>query len=837
MSTDGNAGVLAPERAGSLLLEMATTSFDEVIEIDLVRGRVRSLRHAQGKYFVPVPDGPFESTFRYSADYMIHPDDREEYLRFHDVGTLYERLEASEIPGVLRASFRYKLLDGGWLRAEETLVGGARHGMPEGVIYALVANQETEEEQAFRRGTSSERNDLTGLLWEEEFFEQAEEVLRRHPSGWCMIAIDLEHFKLFNEWYGRQQGDLLLAIIGAKLKKVEIETGGLACYLGQDDFALLAPRDREMIERLFDDIHELITDYGTSVGFMPAFGVSEADADGAPMDLYDRAALAARHAKENYHTRIRSFTPAMYEQTEREYHILSDFQKALKDRELFIQLQPQCQISNGRVVGAESLVRWRKADGEMVPPGVFVPVLEKYGFITDLDEYVWEEVCIWQKKWLSAGHTPLPVSVNVSQIDIFTIDVPAFFDQLIRKYDLPVDVLKIEITESAYVDSDHVADAVQRLRGRGFLVLMDDFGSGYSSLNMLRNLNVDIIKLDAQFLRMNGSDRKGIQIMDSIVNMAKTMGVPIIVEGVETKEELEFLSGLGCRYAQGYFFYRPMQVADYERLIADPQRIDTRGFRFKAREQFHIREFLDQNVFSDAMLNNILGPVAFFLRHGEDVDILRFNQQFYQETRAASFSKRPRAIQRTVIEEDAPALNELFDRAVEDPVNGATGVVRFSRLDGAVAQFRMHVFFLEEDEKGKRFYCSVQDLTQFVTLNDHMRLIARLSPDNVIFLRGRGTELTFQVAVHGLEGALGLTREELERELNEGSFRERLDPSERERLLQLIVDAGMCMEEFSPAFRVTGADGRQLRLRVKFDSVRDEASGVEYLMLLRRADD
>jgi EAL domain-containing protein (putative c-di-GMP-specific phosphodiesterase class I) len=239
----------------------------------------------------------------------------------------------------------------------------------------------------------------------------------------------------------------------------------------------------------------------------------------------------------------------MYRQTERDYQILSDFQKALQEHELFIEMQPQCKISSHRIVGAESLVRWRKSNGEMVPPALFIPILERYGFITDLDKYVWEEVCIWQKKWIDGGHTPLPVSVNVSQIDIYAIDVPDFFDELSKKYELPVDVVKIEITESAYADNDAVADTVRRLRKKGFLVLMDDFGSGYSSLNMLRSLTVDIIKLDAHFLRMNGDDRrKGMQIMESIVNLAKTMGVPIIVEGVETEEETNFLIGLGCRY-------------------------------------------------------------------------------------------------------------------------------------------------------------------------------------------------------------------------------------------------------------------------------------------------
>ena len=653
-----------------------------------------------------------------------------------------------------------------------------------------------------------------------------------------MIAIDLENFKLFNEWYGRNQGDLLLASLGAKLGREESVTGGLACYFGQDDFALLAPFDRERLEQLYNECHQLIVERGTSVGFLPAFGVCMTDGESTVEELYDRASLAARHAKENFHTRIRTFEPSMYQQTGREYQILSDFQNALKNHELFIQLQPQCLIANGRVVGAESLVRWRKASGEMVSPGVFVPVLEKYGFVTDLDKYVWEEVCIWQKKWIDAGHTPLPVSVNVSQIDIFTIDVAAYFEMLTKKYDLPVSVIKIEITESAYVDNGSVVDTVQRLREKGFLVLMDDFGSGYSSLNMLRTLNVDIIKLDAQFLNMTGTDRKGVHILESIVNMAKTMGVPIIVEGVETKEETDFLSGLGCRYVQGYYFYRPMPVPDFEKLIVDTAHIDTNGFTFKAKEQFHVREFLDQNVFSDVMLNNILGPVVFLTLHGLDIDCVRYNQQFYNEVGAgALLDANLIGMQRLVEEEDLPVLYGMIEQAMNDPLNGAADVVRIHRSSGEISQFRLHLFFLGEDESGRRFYGSVRDVTHLDRLNSRMRQIARLANDEVVFVRRQGEGFVFQVSVHGLQEHLGLTRAEFEEELNGGRIRERMSDGVWERITALLREPDRMQPDFSLAFPVQGVGGAAVNVQFRLDAVHDKTSGVEYLLLLRKLGD
>ncbi len=831
---------LETERGSLTLIDLLLAPYDELVEVDTNLGRMRALRHVEGKYFVPVIDAAVKDMLRYSARYMIHPEDQETYISFNDPATLAQRFRESETPGLMRARFRYKLLSGGWRLVEQINIGGAEQGLPAGVYYAFIFDIEqkhnSEEELASTRENMLTRHALTGLLWEEQFFKRGKRFVQEHADDWCMIAFDLEHFKLFNEWYGRKQGDLLLARFGAKIREVELATGGLGCYVGQDDFCLLAPYDMENIRRLYDELHGLVKEYGTSVGFMPAFGVAPlaANESCSVEELYDRAALAARRAKENFHTRIRVFDPAMYEQTEKDYQILSDFQDALDNQELFFVLQPQCQIASGKIVGAESLVRWRKANGEMVSPGVFVPVLEEYGFVTDMDKYVWESVCAWQRQWIDSGRTPLPVSVNVSQADISAIDVPDFFAQLMEKYSLPTDVIKIEITESAYVDNDKVADTVQRLREMGFLVLMDDFGSGYSSLNMLRNMNIDVIKLDAQFLRMSGDDRrKGQQIMETIVNMAKTMGVPIIVEGVETREESDFLAGLGCSYVQGYFFYRPMPVSDFEKLISGPERIDTGGFRFKMKDRFHTREFLDQNMFSDKMLNNILGPVAFYLWHGDDVDIVRFNEQYYKEFRMPALHRHMKQMQRMLVEEDIPTLHYLLNQAMRDPLEGAESTLRFQRPDGSISQFRMHFFFVERDESGKRFYGSLRDLTEFITLNDHIRLLSAVVTDSVLFVRRKEGRWLCRVTVHALADDLGLAWLEFEEELNNGAFYQRLDQADRERLVAFTGDQAN-NGVFSEPFRVAAANGKTLRLRMKCDAVRDKKSGVEYILTLRK---
>ncbi|MBQ9459860.1 MAG: EAL domain-containing protein [Oscillospiraceae bacterium] len=818
----------------SLLLRLLLSPFDALTEVDLNRRKITAIRTSKGKFFAPIAAGEIEDMLSYTVENMVHPDDREVFVAANNMDTLWERLEKSETPGVLRSRYRYKLLDGGWCRVERVYIGGERFGLPKGVVYAFVFDIEQQRQVQERLLTAYRRSELTGLLGKDAFFAAAKRLLEEKPGDWRLTVFDLEQFKLFNEWYGREKGDMLLAKIGARLSRIEERGDGLAGYFGQDDFALLATYDMQAIGRLYEEIHELVKEHGTSVGFMPAFGVSRVEDGVCVEELYDRSALAARHAKQDYHKRIREYEPSMYEQTDRDYRVLSDFQYALKNHELYIVLQPQCRIDDGKIVGAESLIRWTKEDGTVVPPSVFVPALERYGFVTDLDRYVWNEVFAWAKSWVARGNAPLPVSVNVSRIDIYTIDVPEYFEHLREYYDLPLNAVKIEIAESAYVDNTKVAGAVHRLREKGFTVLMDDFGSGYSSLNMLRSLNVDIIKLDAQFLRMDSGDSKGLHIMESIVNMAKTMGVPIIVEGVENATETEYLTGLGCRYVQGYYFYRPMSVEDFEALVSDGERVDTGGFRLRESEQLQIREFLDQNVFSDAMLNNILGPVAFFRRSKGTIDLVRLNQQFREELGVSAKGGHAESVQRMVEPEDLPMLYGLLDMAAQDPLSGAAGEIGVVIPGVGSKRLQLRIFFIDEDEPGKMFYASVHDVTQLTKLNEYMQLMARLSIDTVAFVFREDGAWRFRVAVHGLEKYMGLSREAFERELNSGSFRTRIDPASQEMLRRSIADSGMSMEHFSDPFDAVLDGGGRVTLRLRVGAVLNRKDGAEYTVVFHK---
>lgn len=657
-------------------------------------------------------------------------------------------------------------------------------------------------------------------------------------ANWCLIAIDIDNFKLYNEWYGHSSGDLLMAQIGAKLNESTDALGGTAGYFGQDDFCLLIPFDEEAIDNLYEEISALVSANGNDSGFKPAFGVSIVDSESKIADMIDRAFLAVRVAKKSYRKRIRLFDPGMYSKEDAEYHILADFMRAIKKQEIIFYLQPQCRASTGKIVGAEALSRWILPDGSIVPPNRFIPVLEKHGLITDLDLYIWEEVCKWQWQWINNGNTPLPVSVNVSAADIMNVNLAEVFTELTERYQLSHDLIKIEITESAYSsNATLVKNTVHELRDNGFTVLMDDFGSGYSTLNMLKNLSVDVIKLDAQFLIIDESNsEKSIHILESVSTMAKALGLPIIVEGVENEKQRKFLQDLGCRYIQGYYFYRPMDAKSYEELIADQNNIDTSGISFKANQQFRLREVLDNNVYSDTMLNNILGPCAFYSWHGDNVDIIRYNEQFYEAVDVPDFTERLDDIRRFMPPSDVDRMHLLLKQAKEDRLNGSNGILHFYKTDGTLTTFYMRFYYLRREEDRDIFYGAVQDITRLATLEKQIMLLSRFSAETIIFLtRKPDGNVSFAVLFNALEKEIGMTREQLEEELNSKDFANRIGSENPYSVYERLLDHIRNSESFEAALIVKDAQGEPLELHAFGDYVIDDTGTMDYIITIRKA--
>lgn len=452
------------------------------------------------------------------------------------------------------------------------------------IYQSMVKTEDSDSSYVHRAYT--ELNPLTGLYYNKAFFKMLSQRLESiEPDTYVLIAVDIEHFSLFNRFYGRDTGDKILISVAACLKEIQEQYHGLAGYLSGDNFCILMPDDEVLIQKLQQSIVAIIRQGSGSVGFLPGFGVYRiSDMEDSAMSMYDRATLALSHVYGNYEERIKYYESDMVTSIEEEITIVTEVQEGIEKREFQIYAQPQCNISEGQVkiVGAECLVRWFRDGKEVMSPGRFIPVLEKNGFISELDRYIWRQTCIWLKNWMDQGHIPVPLSVNVSRLDIFSMDIPGYFIQLAAEYQISPRLLKIEITEGVCAENnDTVNLTVKQLLNAGFSVLMDDFGSGYSSLNMLKDVTVNALKLDMRFLDIDeekNNEKKGKGILKSVISMSRQMELPVIVEGVENRKQEEFLGGLGCRYVQGFYYYRPMPMKQFENLISDEEKLDLDGF-------------------------------------------------------------------------------------------------------------------------------------------------------------------------------------------------------------------------------------------------------------------
>ena len=419
---------------------------------------------------------------------------------------------------------------------------------------------------------------LTAIARKENFLQHLQDFLDTHTTEkWCVTAIDVEHFRLYNELYGTEQGNTLLNTLASHLLDYQKTSGCPVGYWGNDDFFLCLPDDRVQQQDIVITLQTCVSPNHQDVTFFLALGlcpVSEhPEADAAALCNYAQiAVMNPDHSGSGIHR----FAPAMLDSLKAQQQLLSELEHALDNHEFTFFLQPKCNSMTRAIVGMEALVRWNHPTRGCVPPSEFMPLLESTGLVTQLDQYIWESVCKTLHKWQESGSNLVPVSVNVSVVDIVNLDVPQIFSDLVEKYQLEPKLLLAEITETMLAENTSlVENAIQGLHRKGFSVMMDDFGSGYSSLNMLKDTNVDAIKLDMKLIDMNQQNRsKGVQIVESVVDMAHRLNLPIIAEGVETPEQVSMLQAADCLYTQGYYFYKPMPVENAEALLAQPNSED-----------------------------------------------------------------------------------------------------------------------------------------------------------------------------------------------------------------------------------------------------------------------
>ncbi|MBR5127109.1 MAG: EAL domain-containing protein [Roseburia sp.] len=406
---------------------------------------------------------------------------------------------------------------------------------------------------------------LTGLYNEESFYEKVKETLETEAEEqFYIVCSDIQNFKFINDIFGKQVGDELLIKIAGRLKE-RINIGGVYGHLEQDRFALLI-RKQDFDPAIFKDIpKEVHANRDISYPVNIFLGVYEVTDRTIPVSVMCEHAIMAVHTlKGGFNLEIAYYDDTLRASVLKEQELTSDLERALNDREIQIYLQPQIN-GDGEMLGAEALVRWLHPKRGMVMPGEFIEIFEQNGMIVKLDQYIWRLACEHLKRWKENGWEDKYISVNISPTDFHFIDIYGTFMELIEEYQINPKNLRLEITETAMImNLEKQLELIEKLRNSGFIVEMDDFGSGYSSLNMLKDIRVDVLKFDLNFLRNSNDIERSRKIIKSLMTLSHELDMPAISEGVETKEQVEFLKGIGCNLFQGYYFARPMDVKTFE---------------------------------------------------------------------------------------------------------------------------------------------------------------------------------------------------------------------------------------------------------------------------------
>ena len=420
---------------------------------------------------------------------------------------------------------------------------------------------------------STERDTLT-KLFNIDYFVRYVERFDRYFAEMPMdaIVININHFQTINERFGKQYGDDVLRRLADKIRATARETGGVCCRQGADVFLLYCPH-REEYDSLLESLSIGIGGESSGADHIRLrMGVyANADRQLDPERRFDRANKAADSVRGSHVRSVGFYDAAIHEAQIHRERLLEDFHSCLENNCFRVYLQPKFNIRREEpyLASAEALVRWVHPELGMISPAEFIPLLEESGLVLELDRFVWKHTAAYIRSWKDRFGVSVPVSVNVSRVDMLATNLKEIFRQILDEYRLEPSDLMLEITESAYTgSSDPVIETALALREMGFMIEMDDFGTGYSSLGMLNRLPIDALKLDMSFVRTAfAGEKRDTRIIQLILDIAKILGVPVIAEGVETEEQLLALKDLGCDLAQGYFFSRPVPGDEFDSFI------------------------------------------------------------------------------------------------------------------------------------------------------------------------------------------------------------------------------------------------------------------------------
>lgn len=578
----------------------------------------------------------------------------------------------------------------------------------------------------------AEYDELTGICNKRTFYLKTRKMLDEDTKQrYAIMRTDISRFKVINDMLGFAVGDEIICHFASIYK--ELFSGkGTYTRLESDHFAACFPCDgidfAQLTRYFIERVHSLDIAYEV----IPYFGFYVIEDPKLPVDLMcDRALLALYTVKGNYILRYAEYDDKLRNSIIEEQQIVNDMSLSLERGEFDIYMQPIFNHVSGAIVGAEALARWQHPTRGMISPSIFIPIFEKNGYISKLDEYIWTLACRWLAGWMRDGNNlvPISVSVNVSRVDIYNPELCEVLIRLIEEYQLPASMFRLEITESAYIENpDQLIEMVKKLKSHGFTIEMDDFGSGYSSLNTLKDVPVDILKLDMKFLSGRDYTGRGGSILSSVVRMAKWLGIPVIAEGVETQNQADYLKSIGCEFVQGYLYSQPLPLDEFEKLLNSSQTEPAKSIIFSG-DDIDANELWDPNAPSTLLFNSISDAAGIFEYWNGVAEALRVNDRYFTEL--CTTRERYNVYRSHIIDSIAPECREnFFDmirRAVDTKADAESDTC-WLRSDGSVRLWlRVRVRVLACSADRYIFYVSIKNTTDHMQARELLAATAKIN--------------------------------------------------------------------------------------------------------------
>lgn len=507
------------------------------------------------------------------------------------------------------------------------------HHFNQSLITSTFSNNSKKEIKSF---TENRIDNLTGLYNQQGFIDNCIDIINQNADTKYVICIcNINNFRVVNDIYGFEKGDETLKFIASSLKKFMKESG-VCTRVYSNSFALCIPYTIEYMDefskiKYFEySIDEIPYQLTIRSGMFSLDDLHKVEISSSDIKLaIEYALIAQSQVKITSVNTFYFYNSQMHERMISEVEITNKMREALNNNEFQIYFQPQYNHINGALVGAEALCRWIKSDGKIVKPDSFIPVFEKNGFIQDLDKYIWNKTFQIIASWIKQQLDPVPISINISRISLRNPGLAQYFSRLAILYNIPPKLIHLEFTESSYMDNqEQIIATAKDLQKEGFLIAMDDFGSGYSSLNTLKELPIDILKFDMGFIKDTNNTKTGI-ILNCLVRMAQNLNLITIVEGVEDLTTADYLRSIGSDIIQGYLYSKALPQKDYEKVLSSAKKVEIK--QVVQKKQIDINNFFSPNSLESTIFDNYVGAAAVLNYSNGKIEILRINKAYLSE--------------------------------------------------------------------------------------------------------------------------------------------------------------------------------------------------------------